>query len=56
MAESYPCPRCGNEVPIHLVFGGQTSCNPAGLEPSQFQHQKCSRCGAKLQRATNIPD
>jgi hypothetical protein len=55
MAASYPCPRCGEEVPTHFIFSGQLSTGPTP-EPPQFQHQECSRCKARLYRATSIPD
>jgi hypothetical protein len=48
MAESYPCPRCGDDVPTTLAASGSPTAN--------VQHQQCPRCGALLERPLNIPD
>jgi hypothetical protein len=54
MADSYPCPRCSQDVPTHGVWSGPAQVGRVG-EATQ-QHAECPRCKARLYRARNIPD
>jgi hypothetical protein len=55
MAESYPCPRCGEDVPTHGVFTSQPSAGPK-LPPADQQHAACRRCKAQLYRSVSLED
>jgi predicted RNA-binding Zn-ribbon protein involved in translation (DUF1610 family) len=55
MAESYPCPRCGEDVPTHGVFTSQPSAGPK-VPPADQQHQECPGCGARLYRSVSLED
>jgi hypothetical protein len=55
MDDSYPCPKCGEDVPLGPAREWRVAGTPGATDPPR-QTATCGNCEAKLVRTPEGPD